>query len=593
MTLRLSLTLTTALALSLSIAACGVAPMTPGTNPLQGGDVILAPETGAVRISFVDSYGTQASKSDIREIRVTLSSKALDAPQSQTFAYPSGTATFKDLPPGNFTLTIEALDASAKVIGKATKNGVDVQAGRLTNVTVQLKLDPTVIDPGTGLIGVGVIIDDGDIVPLPTPTPTPTPTPRPTPNPTPTPIPAPANAIYVAPNGSDSNSGSVSSPLKTISAAASRAKAGTTVMIAAGTYYEQVVTRAAGTANAPITFKSYNGTAVIDGSRLSWSNGGNQNQGLVELRHANVRLEGLKIVNSKNTGVLLNADNLTVLNCEISHAQRHAISTETGRQTAAGKSMIRNVTLQGNNVHNSVLRGQGYGQAISLIADGFTVSGNRVHHNKTEGIDIWLGATRGDVVDNEVYNNGSPGIYVDGGTYIRIHRNRVYSNGKGGIGASSEDSRYATRDIWITNNLVYDHTSGDACFVWDPDVGAQNVLFAHNTLVNNKKSFAFAGRQNSIDVYNNLGYATETSLYNGSTNSTVNQGNNVWLKSAAGFVSASSKDFRLTSGSAAINKGRTLTAPKDDRGQVFALDVDFTKAKRTDGKPDAGAYEYR
>ncbi len=589
------LTVSAALALSLTMVGCGVSPLAPGQTPQLGEELTLAPETGAVRISFEDSYSTQATKADIKQIRVTLSGGPLASPQSQTVSYPTGAATFKDLPAGTINLKIEALNASAQVIGQASKSGVSVVAGQLTTINVNLKLDPTSVSPGTGLVGVGVIIEDGDIIPLPTPTPSPTPTPapNPTPSPTPSPVPAPSNAIYVSPSGSDSNSGTASSPLKTISAAASRAKAGTTVMIAGGTYYEQVMTRVAGTASAPITFRSYNGTAVIDGSKLSWTSGGNQNQGLFHLNHPHNRLEGLKITNSKNSGVILNADNLTVQGCEVSYAQRHAISTETGRQTAAGKSMIRNLTISGNDVHHAVLRGAGSGQAISVIADGFTVSGNRVHDNVTEGIDIWLGAAHGEVVDNEVYKNGAPGIFIDGGNYIRVHRNRLYGNAKGGIGASSEDTRYSTKHIWITNNLVYDHTTGDAMFVWDPDTGAQNVLFAHNTLVNNKKSFAFAGSGNTIDVYNNLGYATETSLYNGTSGSTINQGNNVWLSSASGFVSAGNKDFRLTSGSTAINKGRTLTAPKDDQGRTFAVNVDYSQATRTDGKPDAGAYEYR
>lgn len=596
MTFRPQATVSAVLALSLSLIGCGISPLVPGHAPESAEEWTLAPDSGALRLTFQEAYSAQATKSDIRQIRVTLSGGPLSTPQSQTVAYPGGSATFKSLPAGSISITIEALNANSTVIGKATKNGVDVVAGQLTTVSVQLKLDPTQVDPGTGLVGVGVIIEDGDIVPLPTnPTPSPAPTINPTPRPTPSPTPAPVtgNALYVSTSGSDSNSGSASSPLRSISAAASRAKAGDTILIAGGTYYEQVVTKAGGTASAPITFRSYNGTAVIDGSKLSWTVGTNQNQGLVELHHSNVRLEGLKITNSKNTGVILNADNLTISGCEISYAQRHAVSTETGRQTAAGKSMIKNLTLTGNDIHHAVLRGQGNGQAVSIIAEGFVVSGNKVHDNVTEGIDIWLGAKYGEVVDNEVYKNGSPGIYVDGGTYIKIHRNRVYSNGKGGIGISSEDARYATRHIWVTNNLAYDHTTGDACFVWDPDTGAQNVLFAHNTLVNNKKSFAFFGSGNTVEVFNNLGYATETSLYDGTKNSTITQSNNHWMNSATGFVSAGSKDFRLTSSSPAINKGRTLTAPKDDMGRTFAVNVDFTGAVRANGAPDLGAYEYR
>ncbi|MBO9542882.1 right-handed parallel beta-helix repeat-containing protein, partial [bacterium] len=248
--------------------------------------------------------------------------------------------------------------------------------------------------------------------------------------------------LYVSTSGNDSNAGTSSSaPLKTLAAAAAKAKAGTTVMIAGGTYYEQLVTKVGGSAGQEIVFQSYNGTAVIDGSKLGWKVHSNQNQGLVELRHPYVKLKGLKIVNSNNTGVLLNHDNLTVDSCEIAQIQWHAISTETSRQTGYNNGkMIRNAVIRGNDIHHATIYGDG--QVVSLVADGFTVSGNKIHDNKKEGIDIWLGAKHGEVVDNTVYNN-SVGIFVDGASYVRIHRNRAYNNVKAGIGVSSEDVRYS------------------------------------------------------------------------------------------------------------------------------------------------------
>lgn len=588
-----------ALSCSLSLLGCAASPLSTGAVLRPDSELTLAPQTGAVRLSFPGESGTLATKSDIRQLRVTLSGSSLAAPLAQTLPYPAGAATFKDLAEGSLTLSVEALASSGAVIGKATKSGIAVLAGQLTTVTIQLKLDPTAVAPGTGLVGVGVVIEDGDLIPLPAPSasPTPAPTPTsapistPTPSPVSTPSPEAASALYVSPSGSDSHPGTAASPLKTLTAAASKAKPGTTVLIAPGTYHEQLVTRVAGTSTAPITFRSHGGKVVIDGSQLSWTAGSNQNQGLVELKHSHVVLDGLTITNSKNSGVILNADHLTVRNCEVSYTQRHAISTYTGRQTAAGGTMIRQTVLEGNDVHHGVLKGAGNGQAISLIADGFVVRGNRVRDNVTEGIDVWLGARHGEVVGNEVYGNGAPGIYVDGGTFLKIHRNRVYANAKGGIGVSSEDSRYATRDVWIVNNLVTDHAA-DACFVWDPDTGAQNVLFAHNTLVNNRKAFYFAGSGNTVQVFNNLGHSTQTSLYDDSKNSTIAQGNNVWLSSVTGFVSASSQDFRLSAGSPAINAGRVLTAPVDDLGTPFRLDVDVTGGVRANGAPDAGAYEF-
>lgn len=399
--------------------------------------------------------------------------------------------------------------------------------------------------------------------------------------------------LYVSPGGSDSNPGSPDAPLRSLSAAAAKVRPGSTVHIAEGTYHEQLITQTGGTPGHPITFRSSGGEAVIDGSKLPWKVGGDQNQGLIELRHPHVRLVGLTIMQSKNSGIILDADHLTVQDCDISMIQRHGISTATGRQTAADGSMIRDILLEGNDVHRTVLKGSGFGQAISLIADGFVIRGNRVHHNQREGIDVWLGSRHGEVVGNEVHDNLAPGIYVDGAAFLRIHRNRIYANSNGGIGVSSEDPRYRTSDVWVYNNLIFDHPKGDGCFVWDPDTGAENVIFAHNTLVGNKTSFAFSGRGNTVEVINNLGHsATGTDTADWSVGSQIRLQNNAWINTTRGFVDARNQDFRLKAHSPGIDTGILMSAFEDDRGGVFRIDGDFEAQSRPRGKgPDLGAFE--
>ena len=411
---------------------------------------------------------------------------------------------------------------------------------------------------------------------------------------------APATAaLYVSTRGDDSKDGS--SPeraLKSISAALARARAGTTVFVAAGTYYEQVVTKAGGAEGAEITVKSSDGTAVIDGSRLDWAAGRNQNQGLVELRHPYVKLSGLKVVGSKNTGILLDADNLTVEGCEVSEARLHGISTDTSRQTnyrGRRGTMIRDVVLRGNTVARAALSGSG--QSVSLIADGFVVAGNTVRDGPKEGIDIWLGAKHGEVTGNTVYGNKAPGIYVDGAAYVRIHRNVVYGN-RSGIGVSSENEDYETHDVWVYNNVIYDNADA-GLFLWDKRSrpgrrGVQAVLMAHNTLAGNRHSFFLSGEGNTGEIVNNLGQSASESVRDESARSSVAAHDNVWLPAPNGFAAAARKDFRLTAGSPAVDRGVRLPPLKDDRGQTFPMDSDFDGAPRTRGRaPDAGAYEYR
>lgn len=408
---------------------------------------------------------------------------------------------------------------------------------------------------------------------------------------------APARALYVSSSGNDRHDGSSpAKPLRTISHALSRAGPGTTVYLAQGTYHEQVVTGRAGARGAEITVRSLNGPAVVDGSRLRWTPGGNQNQALVELHHPFVRLVGITIARSPNTGILLNADNITVEGCQVRETRLHGVSTHTSRQTnypGRHGSMIRNVVLRNNVVERAALAGNG--QSVSLIADGFLVSGNTVRNSPREGIDIWLGARRGKVVGNRVHGNKAAGIYVDGASDVSIHGNIVHGNGSG-IGVSSEDANYGTRKILVYNNVVYDN-GGAGVFIWDEKGGrngVQDVTIAHNTLIGNKHSLYLAGESNSAKIFNNLGQSSGASISNRAIRSTLIIQANTWLPDLGGFVSLRDRNFRLTSKSPAIDKGIPLESIAA-RSQSFALiSADFDGRPRNSGrKPDAGAFEFQ
>ncbi|MBO9542858.1 hypothetical protein J7643_19895, partial [bacterium] len=151
------------------------------------GETALNQQFGAVKLSFrSDDYQAQATKADIKQLRVTLTGDSLASPLVQTAAFNNGAEfSFKDLKAGVIAVKIEALDAAGSNIGTANKSGVSVLAGQLTTVSLALKLNPTTVDPNTGLVGIGVTITDGDIVTTPLPTPSPTPAPTATPEPVP------------------------------------------------------------------------------------------------------------------------------------------------------------------------------------------------------------------------------------------------------------------------------------------------------------------------------------------------------------------------------------------------------------------------
>jgi hypothetical protein len=113
--------------------------------------------------------------------------------------------------------------------------------------------------------------------PIATPIPTSTPPPAPTPAPSASPTPAPTtgNTYYVAPTGSDSNSGkSIASAWLTIGHAAATMSSGDTTLVEPGAYAERVSISASGTSSAPITFEidpSATGTVTMQGFDITAS----------------------------------------------------------------------------------------------------------------------------------------------------------------------------------------------------------------------------------------------------------------------------------------------------------------------------------
>src|SRR5205085_2807861 len=138
------------------------------------------------------------------------------------------------------------------------------------------------------------------------------------------------SAMYVSTVGNGANAGTLpDAPLRTIGSALERVTPGTTVFIAGGTYQERLVARSPGSPGAWITLASIDGTAVIDGSTFGGAPAADQNVGVVELRAPFYRMQNVAMVNAKDTGIVLGANNLTIEHCQIAQTQRHAIATDT------------------------------------------------------------------------------------------------------------------------------------------------------------------------------------------------------------------------------------------------------------------------
>ena len=342
---------------------------------------------------------------------------------------------------------------------------------------------------------------------------------------------------YVAPNGSDGNSGTFNAPFMTITAALNKAVAGDTVIARGGTYNERINFPKSGTSEKRITLKAYAGEKpVIDGSSITVTGW----MALVTLNAVRyITLEGFDICNlfssAFNTdpeGIFINGNSkdITIKNCNIYNIKNSA-SVSNWRSGHAifiignGSAAISNIVITGCTVHDTQT---GTSENITLAGniDGFDINHNTIYNTENIGIIIAGGdnlnpngnvatnyARNGVISDNVLYNidmsrgpvqNGDHGaiaIYVCGGAGTVVERNRVYNSDRA-IGLVSESNTYATKNCIVRNNFIY-NCWRTGIYMGDylnyTHGGTKNCYVVNNTLFqNNRVAGAFGEIEGEI-----------------------------------------------------------------------------------------------
>lgn len=419
---------------------------------------------------------------------------------------------------------------------------------------------------------------------------------------------AAGNTYYVATNGSNSNPGSIDKPFKTIQKAASIVQAGDTVYVRGGTYNEKVIVNNSGAAGNFITFSAYNNeTVIIDVSGKSFSN---YHEGGFTVNGDYVKVTGFRVVNvpgNSNGGfgfVCYQSNYCIIQNNSTYNTYRSGIISRSST----------NVTIDGNDI---ALANNGGNQEMLAISGGsnIKVMNNRVHDGGWgtgesgyggEGINVYSGASNVLVQGNEVYNNKRVGIYIDAydktTSNITIDGNKVYGN-RSGISIEAELSAGVLKNLVVSNNLVYkNRRSGIILGDWGKG-SLSGIKIVNNTVAMNGTHEWGGGialwntRAANVIVRNNILSQNEDftlevkgtplsqvtishNLYDGYKGLSTEKRGTSSVDSSAGFVNASTFDFRLNSNSAAINKGTKTNAPAYDHSP-----------KLREGSVDIGAYE--
>ena len=343
-----------------------------------------------------------------------------------------------------------------------------------------------------------------------------------------------ATNIYVSPTGSDSNPGTQSAPVKTITRADALASAGSTIHVASGTYYVSasglnnagIITRKSGTASARIRFVSdvkWGAKIVVSGTGITWDSRGSY-----------VDIDGFQITGSGRHGLLASGAYLTFKNNYI-----HDLTVSGGCNGSGGAAIdtygpVGNVLIDRNIVRNIGYRYIGSCntiQGIYIANANNVVTNNIVSGVAMAGIQQWHGATASTIVNNTTFHN-KIGILL----------------GQGDAGTTS-----GSANNYVANNIVYDNV---AYGIIEMGLMGGNNRYANNLVARSGTSWKVKG---SVS-----GSISSDPLFRN-------------------YLANGTGDYRVYSSSPAIDRGTSTKAPT----------IDFAGVARPRGAAiDVGAYEY-
>jgi hypothetical protein len=271
--------------------------------------------------------------------------------------------------------------------------------------------------------------------------------------------------FYVAPEGSDSNMGTKTSPFKTIFRASNMAMPGTTIHVAAGTYVGGFKTSVSGDAGGRIVYVSTTkwGAKIVPPAtsrgNVAWDNRGSYVDIVGFDIDGSGAYAGMKWLNGIYNGGSYSA----IRNNHVHHIGEKATCASASMSGIGVDSYYHGVGSEviGNAVHDIGPFGCKYAKGIYINTAG-AVKNNIVYSIGGAAIQMWHDANKVIVANNTVANSGS-GIVVGGGEYYHtkgpndntvVLNNIVYDN-KYGVteqGATGKNNSYK-------NNLVFQNGS--------------------------------------------------------------------------------------------------------------------------------------
>jgi parallel beta-helix repeat protein len=439
----------------------------------------------------------------------------------------------------------------------------------------------------------------------------------------------------------NSGSGTAQEPFCTISAGAASAVSGDTVVVASGTYNEQVTVAKSGTAGMPITFTAApNATVTVTGGSYGFKVSGQQwitingfivsntpYAGIYVASSSNITLSNNQVKNGGDRGIYITqssgvtvADNETedtnsygiyvYFSSEITVSGNHV--TKAGQPVSGGtrkgiyfnntvNSQISNNVVDYNTdsgiylvngctnvqvVSNSASHNaRGYTRAAPGIearsSSGNTIEANISHENEDSGFQFYPGGGGNTVVNNVSYKNGDHGIDdLDAPNQI-IVGNTVYSNVTAGINVEGTSS-----GAQLANNISVDNG-----LMSSPGTKG-NIRVDSNSISQSTTDYDLVFQSQS----GNWMFTWGNNLYASVADFTAATGMETHgLEADPQWQNASSEDFHLLPSSPAVDSANSGASGALDKDSQFGARVDDPQVPNTGAGPrtydDRGAYE--
>ncbi|MCA9407129.1 MAG: right-handed parallel beta-helix repeat-containing protein [Candidatus Omnitrophica bacterium] len=401
-------------------------------------------------------------------------------------------------------------------------------------------------------------------------------------------------AYFVAMNGDDANPGTFDKPFKTLNKAVNVVKPGETIFLRNGGPYAGVrLENMANRNDAWVTIKSYPGEhAVID---ASLSKGvGFDLRGVSYLILEDLEIMNSRFTNDKEPGLWCDINELSCQQDAENYHQHRAIvihSTKEGNAPWTPHDLVMrrlnihshggtailgswgsyNIQVLDSHLHDNGVKGvsEGYGTYISTNNGLFR--GNIVHDNSGNGMRFGNTPEENYWIRNSIMENNI--VYDNGGRFW--HSQRVVDDGSGILLFGGENNIVRNNVIWRQYGSGIQVTGR----------GAQNNRIYNNTISNSGKWGLFLTVEDASIVENNIVF--NSAMNKETTKNVIQPGSklsNNLIDIDPLFVNPSAGNFKLQSGSPAINKGKTVAEVPTDMEGV---------ARPQGGTYDIGAYEYR